>query len=54
MFIKVLNYDLFLTKYVLWFEKKVMKIQTQKRKGNNSENLQQKRLYYEVKKNQNL
>ena len=36
---------------VLWFEKKVMKIQTQKRKGNkNSENLQQKRLYYEVKK----
>ena len=32
-------------------EKKVLKIQMQKRKGNkNSENLQQKRLYYEVKK----
>ena len=36
---------------VLWFEKKVMKIQMQKWKGNkNSENLQQKILYYEVKK----
>ena len=32
-------------------EKKVLKIQMQKRKGNkNSENLQQKILYYEVKK----
>jgi hypothetical protein len=36
-------------------KKRIMKIQTQKRKGNkNSENLQQKRLYHEVKKFQRL